>query len=230
MLRNAAIAGAFAAALAAALPAAAADIPVDVPAAVPAPAFSPWQIRLRALAVVPDERDRGVFAGGALVPGAGVSVNNAVVPELDITYFFTPNIAAELILGVTRHSAFGTGTIAGLGRLGSTWLLPPTLTLQYHFTNFGAFRPYVGVGANYTFFFNESDGALVNFRLRDAAGFALQAGFDYMITPNIGLNFDVKRLFLNTTATGTLGLGGPAVSSRIRLDPWLIGTGITFRF
>ncbi len=156
-------------------------------------------------------------------------LTDTVIPELDITYFFTPNIAAELILGVTPHTAKGAGTLRGLGNLGSVWLLPPTLTLQYHFTEFGAFKPYVGVGVNYTVFFGEKDKALGNFSVSNAFGGALQVGFDYMINRNWGWNVDVKKLFLRPEAKGILA-GASAGQGQARLDPWLISTGLTYRF
>ena len=80
-----------------------------------------------------------------------MTTTNSFVPEFDISYFFTQNIAAELILGVTPHHVYGTGAAATDGLdVGKAWLLPPTLTLQYHFTDFGAFKPYIGAGVNYT--------------------------------------------------------------------------------
>ncbi len=78
--------------------------------------FNPWMIRLRGIGVIPGGSNR-VTAGGAALAGAKVDMTNSVVPELDITYFFTPNIAAELILGTTPHTAKGKGAIAGLGTL-----------------------------------------------------------------------------------------------------------------
>jgi len=65
-----------------------------------------------------------------------VSITDSAIPELDISYFFTRNIATELILGVTRHGIQGAGILAGT-RIGRTWILPPTLTLQYHFDGSG---------------------------------------------------------------------------------------------
>jgi outer membrane protein len=131
----------------------------DLPSAKSAPLaptmtmWSPWMIRGRALVVMPQESAK-LSIGGVRVPGADVSISTSVVPELDISYFFTKNIAVELVLGVTPHNVKGAGALAG-ARIGSAWLLPPTLMLQYHFTDFGAFKPYVGVGVNYTVFFNE---------------------------------------------------------------------------
>ena len=78
--------------------------------------------------------------------------------QLDLTYFFTKNIAAELVLGVTPHTVNGTGGITPFGKVGDAWLLPPTLPLQYHFDTGTAFKPYVGGGVNYTIFFDESTG------------------------------------------------------------------------
>ena len=96
-------------------------------------------IRGRALFVVPQE-EANLRLGGAPVVSGKVDISNSVVPELDITYFFTKNFAAELILGVTPHNVKGAGSLAG-ARIGSAWLLPPTLMLQYHFSDLGPFKP-----------------------------------------------------------------------------------------
>jgi outer membrane protein len=210
-----------------------------------APDFNPWQIRLRALAVIPSPGGAVTTLNGAAVaaiPNLGISTS--VVPELDITYYFTKNIAVELILGVTPHNVRPTGALAGaLGStatIGKTWLLPPTLMLQYHFTDFGAFKPYVGAGVNYTMFFSQSaQGAMANgapfaynrFSVAPAAGLALQVGFDYMINRNWGINVDVKKIFLRSTFKYTDTTGVLATTSgRVTIDPWLVSTGITYRF
>jgi outer membrane protein len=202
----------------------------DIPSAktqplAPIMTWSPWMIRGRALVVVPQE-DASLRIGGVPVPGADVDISNSVVPELDISYFFTKNIAVELILGVTPHNVKGAGSLAG-ARIGSAWLLPPSLTLQYHFTNFGQFKPYVGAGVNYTVFFDEeAKGGFTNFDLKDSFGVVLQAGFDYMLDEHWGINFDVKKIFLEPKVKVNNGL----VSGKVRIDPWLIGTGVTYKF
>ena len=205
----------------------AADLPSakTVPIAPTFSTWSPWMIRGRALFVVPQEK-ASLNIGGAPVVGGKVDISNSVVPELDITYFFTKNIAAELILGVTPHSVKGAGSLAG-ARIGSAWLLPPTLMLQYHFTDLGAFKPYIGAGVNYTVFFNEkAKGGFTDFDLKDSFGFALQAGFDYMIDQHWGFNFDVKKLFLEPKVKVNNGI----VAGKVKIDPWLIGAGLTYRF
>ena len=198
-----------------------------------------WQVRVRALGVVPDAAASTLFVQGVpglSSPNSGLSVGNSVVPELDISYYFTPNLAVELILGMTQNHITATGALAGLD-VGSSWLLPPTLTLQYHFTNFGAFQPYVGVGVNYTIFFGQqAAGAptpsglqITNLSIHNSVGFAMQAGFDYMIDRHWGINFDVKKLILrpayDATVNGTIPVNGIAA-----IDPWLFGCGITYRF
>lgn len=186
---------------------------------------NPWMIRLRALGVV--SRDSGYVDQ---VVGSSLKTSDAIVPELDISYFFTKNIAAELILGVTRHSVSGAGTLTGVD-VGKAWLLPPTLTLQYHFTEFGAFKPYVGAGVNYTFFFSQSaaGGTVIDSHLKDSFAPAVQFGFDYMFDRHWGINVDVKKLWLRPEWSGTLA-GNIPVTGKVNLDPWLIGTGITYKF
>src|SRR3972149_2125235 len=85
---------------------------------------SPWMFRLRGLGVIPD-----ASADIDQIPGASVDISDTAVPELDISYFFTENISAELILAVTRHKITGPGAISGVG-VGDAWLLPPTLLAQ----------------------------------------------------------------------------------------------------
>lgn len=211
-----------------ALPAFAADLPKagKAPLAPAVEAPSPWMVRVRALAVIP--RDKASVAVGNAVGVPGLDFSNSVVPELDITYFFTKNIAAELILGTTPHDLKGKDNFAALGKIGSTWLLPPTLTLQYHFTDFGAFKPYVGAGVNYTFFYGtENKGAFTALKIKNTPGLALQVGFDYMLDQHWGINFDVKKLWLRPDAEG---YAGAPVKVKVHLDPWLIGTGVTYRF
>jgi outer membrane protein len=223
----------LAATVLAAAPVLAADLPVRKAPTFAAPeSFSHWQMRLRALAVLPQEELK--FDGQPTFDGY---ISKSYVPELDITYYFTKNIAAELILGTTPHKVRGTEGIDKL-QIGKTWLLPPTLTLQYHFTDFGAFKPYVGAGVNYTFFLGtsparvDSNGANSNinrFKLDNSFGFALQAGADYMLTKNWGFNVDVKKLWLRSDFTANHATLG-ALSGEARIDPWLVGVGVTYRY
>jgi outer membrane protein len=186
-------------------------------------AQSPWQIRVRALGVITN--DSGSING---IPGSDLSYSDTVIPEFDISYFFTENIAAELILGTTFAHIKEDGAVGV--PVGKTWLLPPTVTLQYHFTDFGNFKPYVGAGVNYSLFYGESEKpGFHNLDIDNHFGVALQAGFDYMIDQHWGVNFDVKKIFLKTNWSADLdGVGH--LTGKAKLDPWLIGAGVTYRF
>ncbi len=199
--------------------ASAADL-ASAPGALPsASSWNPWQLRVRALAVIPQTTN----PAGGLAKDV-LDIGYSVVPELDITYFFTKNIAVELILGTTPHNVHLKD--AAKTNVGDTWLLPPTLNLQYHFTDFGAFKPYVGAGVNYTFFYgNVSSAAVPDLKFDNAFGWDLQLGFDYMIDKHWGLNVDVKKMFLSTTA-----YSGSTKVSPVNIDPWLVGVGVTYKF
>lgn len=161
------------------------------------------------------------------VIGGEAAVDNAYVPELDITYFFTDHIAAELILATAKHDVEARGSSLGpVVDLGDVWLLPPTLTAQYHFMPEGKIRPYVGAGINYTFFYNEDPGAVSTIDYDNGFGYALQVGTDVAIDDHWAVNFDVKKLWLNTDVTVA---GGPVVAD-VDLDPWIFGVGVGYRF
>ena len=115
---------------------------------------SPWLIRARALWIKPEASSPVLpFLGGNVT-----DISSTVVPELDFSYFFTNHIAAELILATNRHHVIANNTVLGTVDLGKVSLLPPTLTLQYHFIPESTFSPYVGAGVNYTFFYNVNQG------------------------------------------------------------------------
>lgn len=200
---------------------------------------NPWMVRGRVIAVLPDE-SADLSVAGATLAGT-VDISDQYVPELDITYFFNDNLAAELILAVTPHDVAATNvTVPGAlddatVELGDVWLLPPTLTLQYHFTDFGAFKPYVGAGVNATFFFNEDQGAVADGIDYDPSfGFALQAGFDYDLDGVEGgwaFNADVKKIWINpdVTVDFTTALGA-TVDAEVDINPIVAGIGLGYKF
>ena len=202
---------------------------------------NPWMVRGRVIAVLPDEGANLTVANAAL-PG-GVDIGDQYVPELDITYFFNDNIAAELILGVTPHDVKATNvTVAGVLDdatidLGDVWLLPPTLTLQYHFDTGSAFKPYVGAGVNATFFFNEDKGPTADsIDYDNSFGPALQVGFDYDLDGVPGgwaFNADIKKIWINSDVTidfsSALG-AGTTVNADVDIDPLVVGLGLGYKF
>ena len=180
-------------------------------------------LRLRAIGVVPET------TSSTVTPiGGSVTASDTVDPEFDATYFFTDHIAAELIAAVTRHHIRASGTSLGAVDVGEVSLLPPTLTLQYHFMPKSAFSPYLGAGINYTWFYDSSPAGspVKSVRYADNWGAVLQAGIDYNITGNYYLNVDVKQVFLSTTAN----INGGAIQAKVGLDPTIVGLGVGYKF
>jgi outer membrane protein len=184
---------------------------------------SPWLVRVRAVHIDTANKSDPILALG--VPADQITVSNKTIPEVDISYFFTPNWSTELILTYPQKHDVAVGGAP----IGSFKHLPPTLTLQYHFLPASQFSPYVGAGVNYTRISNvDLNAAGIPLQLeKDSWGFALQAGVDYKIDKNWSLNLDVKKVQirsdLNAAATGTR-------VSEVKVDPWLVGVGVGYRF
>jgi outer membrane protein len=196
-----------------------------------------WVFRARLINVNPDDDSSAVSAAGVDIPGSGVSVDDDTVPEVDFTYMLHRNWGMELILGTSRHDVDGTGSINGLGNIIDSKVLPPTLTLQYHFLPSNNIRPYAGVGVNYTHFYDEKvkgglDAPGADVDIDDSWGLALQAGVDIDINEDWFFNVDVKYIDIDTTAdfsNTALGVGVP-VSVDVDIDPWVFGIGIGTTF
>lgn len=180
-----------------------------------------WMVRVRALKLDPAND----FDAKQVLADDSVEVNAKWIPEVDISYFFTRNIAAELVLTIPqKHNVH----VDGAGNIGTFKHLPPSLLLQYHFNPEGEFRPYVGAGINYTILGKENMSALGGDVTLDnhSFGAVVQLGFDYKIDKNLFLNFDVKKAQIRTdvyhSAAGNLGT--------LKVDPLLWGVGVGYRF
>ena len=175
-------------------------------------AEGPWMVRARAVHLDMANKDS---------TGLGLTVDNKTIPEVDVSYFFTPNIAAELILTVPQKQTVSSNGTS----IGTFKHLPPTLLLQYHFTGLTGYKPYVGAGINYT------DISKVDL-LGGAAtldshswGGALQAGVDIPLDKNWSINFDVKKVYIKTNVYAA-GVN----AGTLKLDPMLVGVGLGYRF
>lgn len=172
----------------------------------------PWMVRARAVHLNSSNGDS---------TGLGLGINNKWLPEVDISYFINPNVAVELILTVPqKHTLYANGTA-----IGSFKHLPPTLTAQYHFTNFGGFKPYLGAGINYTRLSSVNLPAGVSVD-RNSFGPALQAGVDIPLAKNLYLNFDVKKVYIRTD----VAVDGVGKIGTFKVDPVLVGVGLGWRF
>jgi outer membrane protein len=189
-------------------------------------------VRLRAIAVVPQEKVGPVLP---TFPTSGGRITDAYAPEIDFTYMVTDHIGVELIAATTKHCVEGGGSLAGVGRLACTWVLPPTLTLQYHFAPEGKIHPYVGAGVNWTMFYKEKASSQLNsaigatdVNLSNSWGFALQAGMDFDLSEKMFLNVDVKYVDMDTNAR--LQTGALVNNLKADINPLIIGVGVGWRF
>jgi outer membrane protein W len=218
--------------------------------------YQPFQVRLKVGAAIPTAGEGTVYDFGAVypglpnggsiglatglsggfntvIPGASTSTSFSVIPMLDVAYYLNRNWAVEAICCVSPHHIQGTGTIQS--EFAHTWLFPPTLLLQYHFTNFGAFQPYLGVGVNFTTYWGTRVNAqtwplgivpgsplaalgAVNAQYYSATvtpswGVAGQIGFDYMFNEHWGVNLDAKYIMMEPTVHSNLAAFSPAAPS-----------------
>jgi len=176
-----------------------------------------WIVRARAVYLQSANKDS---------TGLDLSINDKTLPEVDISYFITPNLATELILTVPQKQTLSASGAA----IGSLKHLPPVLSLQYHFTGQQGFRPYVGAGLNYTHFSSVSFDATTTEALhpsikKDSFGLALQAGVDIPVGGGWLVNLDVKKVQIKTDVSSS----GTKVGT-FKVDPLLVGLGVGKRF
>ena len=172
---------------------------------------SPWQIRLRSVHLDSVNKDTTPL---------GLSIDNKSFATIDFSYFFNKNLAAELSLtSDQKQRVYANGT-----DIGSFKHMPTTLLMQYHFTDFQGFKPYVGGGITYTHFSGASLPPGISLDSH-SWGTAFQVGLDFPIDKNWSINLDVKKAYIRTDvyADGS-SLG------RLRVDPLLYGVGIGYRY
>ena len=176
-----------------------------------------FQIKLGVSGVLPNESGSPV----------DVEISDEWVPSLQVEYFFSDNISAELLCCIATHDV---ATASGLD-LGEVTHFPPTLTVKYRWTDFGQFQPYVGAGVNYTAFIDDEQPPGVDVDYDESVGGALQVGFDYRLDDHWALNLDARRIWISTDATVTLAGAPPTViNNDVDIDPWVVSASVGYRF
>lgn len=171
-----------------------------------------WLVRARAVHIDSANKDG---------TGLGLTINNKTIPEVDISYFVSPNIAVELILTYPQKQKVSLGG----NQIGTFKHLPPTLTAQYHFAGISGFRPYVGAGLNYTNISAVSIlGGAVGLK-HNSFGLAAQVGADMPLGGGWLFNVDVKKVQIATNVYLS-----SADKGKFKVDPTLVGLGIGKRF
>jgi outer membrane protein len=174
---------------------------------------------------------------GAAFPGAQSLVSNNTALAFELGYAATQDLAVRLAFGLPPTTTLTAGgALQSLvppltGTLGTVTYGPVVLTATYSFGAPGTVRPYVGAGASYLKVFSTGDADLAGLKVDSAWGAAVQAGVDVPLDTNWSLFLDVRKIFVKTSATGTVpALGGPPVLASVNLDPVVIHAGVGYRF
>lgn len=218
-----------------------------------------WLMRLGLGYVSPDVDSHNLVFEGLELDNYRINVDENTRPIVNLTYMATDRLGVELLAAWPfNHSIEGDGSLTGLGKLGHTKHLPPVLSLQYHLRPDQAFRPYAGIGLNYTKFFDEKttdslhqgiigtsnaalgtdySGGNTEMAIDDSFGIALQLGADVALNQAWFINFDLRWIDIEADAelhTTTIDGNGFAIdlNSRIKadIDPWVVSTAVGLKF
>lgn len=196
-----------------------------------------WQIKVLATEVLPDGKIAEVKSNALGIPAASqTKANDNVVPTVAIEYFASPDVSVETICCLTQHHVDGAGPIANTRIVDHVLILPATLTLKYHL-NAGPIRPYIGAGPAMFVIFGEKPGATTRalggdrVKMSNELGAVLQAGVDVPVNDRgLGISLDAKKYFVRTTLHVENAAGTEVLTTRHKLDPWVISGGVYFRF
>ncbi len=197
-----------------------------------------FQVKLLATGVLPDGKIDTVNKDLIGLPaGSQTKANDNVVPTVAVEYFATPNVSVETICCFTSHHVSGAGALAGASIADHVMILPATVTLKYHLPLGNGIKPYVGAGPSVFFFIDERPGATAKtlgatrLKMDNQFGVALQAGVDIPLNDKgVGLSLDAKRYFMNATTHFYTAAGVEALSTKHKLDPWVLSAGVSYRF
>lgn len=158
--------------------------------------------------------DNGTLAG------AQADIGDDFRPILTFEYFIRDNLGIELLAA----TPFEHDVALGGANIGTVKHLPPVLSLNYHFPTQTRFKPFLGIGVNYTTFFEEST-PLGNLELEDSWGIALQAGADYQLSDQGSLRLSVRWMDIDSDAT----LNGAPIGTA-EIDPLVVGVSYVWKF
>jgi len=181
-------------------------------------------LNVRVSGVLTDASDPITTAAGADT-GLRAKVGDDLMPTIGLTYFLTDHVAVEAIAGTTKHTVKAEGPATDV-TVHESWVLPPVVSLQYHFAPQAKVSPYVGAGLNYMIFYGGKDKNGFDVDIDNGFGYALQAGVDVAVQGPWSANIDVKKVFFDTDAS----INGGALKSKVKLDPWVVSAGLGYKF
>lgn len=179
-----------------------------------------WTFGIGAHQVAP-KSDNGSVANGTL----DLEVGDSVRPTITGEYFLRDGLGIEVLASLPfQHDI----AIDGVGKVGSTRQLPPTVSLQYHFNPQGTVSPFVGAGINYTTFFSEDTSGILEgaeLELEDSWGLAAHAGVDFAVGQRGAVRLDVRWIDIDSDVI----VDGEDIGTA-EIDPLAYGAAYIFKF
>lgn len=167
--------------------------------------------------------------GGQTVPGAALKFHPVYTPLVEIGRTFAEDWSVVATLGLPpTTSAYGAGSLAGVGKLEGTTFGPSALTVQFQPIHDGLLRPYIGAGMSYMIIFNTTSGAVQNAKLSNDLAPVVELGSEIALDEQYGLFVETKKAFLETKTSGTFG--GNPLTGKASIGPWVFSVGATVHF
>lgn len=178
-----------------------------------------WTLGL-GIANVNPKSDNGKLAGGAVPTDIGDSTR----PTITFEYFIRDNLGIEVLGALPfKHSIKSNDT-----EIGTVKHLPPVVSLQYHFDATPQFKPFVGVGVNFTGFYDsDARGPLAgsNLRVKNSWGLAAHVGADYWISDRGAIRADLRWIDIDADVE----LNGAKIG-KVEVDPVVAGISYVMKF
>ena len=196
-------------------------------AAMPAFAQSAghWTVGIGAHNVAP-KSDNGTLTATPL-GNLSMDVGSNARPTVTAEYFIKDNLGIEVLAALPfQHDI----DVVGVGKVGSTKQLPPTVSLQYHFGE-GKVRPFVGVGVNFTAFFStKTEGVIAgtDLDLSNSWGLAGHLGIDFQVSEKGAIRVDYRKIDIDTKVK--LNGANLGTSNTVNIDPSVYGVAYVFQF
>lgn len=212
---------------------------------LPAVAYEPGDmlVRFGAVHVAPNESSNTLLIDGSssVFPKSEATVGDDTQFGISFTYLINQHVGVE-VLGATpfKHEVKVKGLGGGLdGKLADVKHLPPTVSLQYYPMGANSrWQPYVGLGLNHTFFFDEKLTSerkgigFDNLKLKSSTGLTGQVGIDVALTERLFVNAAAWYMGIDTTATvdGPNDLNVSQTKVKVQIDPmvYMLGLGVKF--
>lgn len=176
-----------------------------------------WVLRFGAHVVNPTS-DNGHLAG------MKASIDSDTKPTVSLEYMATPSWGVEVLAALPfKHEVKLDGQKAA-----STKQLPPVIGVNYHFLPDAKVSPFLGVGVNYTRFFDaHGEGLLQGAKVKidSSWGAAAHAGVDVQLAPRWRLTADLRWIDIRSD----VHVNGANVG-RAKVDPLVYGLSFGYRF